>query len=164
MLGLARRENRIRFSRPKNKHSPKLAPVLCPVSASLRLRLRSAAFAVARWDFILILLTAKRVKSLIYAGGRRIFRAPWGNLVKTHKCILTISLFRRGARLWLQEGTVPFVNRRNRKNFRRMLTHPQAADGPSLFSRAGGNLIQTRTTRLNDFLFQQSRAVELCPA
>ena len=32
-----------------------------------------------------------------------------------------------------------------------------------LCPRADGNLIQTRTTRLNDFLFQQSRAVELCP-
>ena len=29
--------------------------------------------------------------------------------------------------------------------------------------RAGGNLIQTRATRLNDSLLQQSRAVELCP-
>ncbi len=48
MLSPARRENRLRFSRPKNEHSPKLAPVLCPVSASLRLRFRSAALAVAR--------------------------------------------------------------------------------------------------------------------
>ena len=47
MLGPARRENRFRFSRPKNRHSPKLAPVLRPVSASLRLRLRSAAFSRA---------------------------------------------------------------------------------------------------------------------
>ena len=62
-LGLARRENRFRFSRPKNSRSPKHSPVLRPVSASLRLRCRSAAFAVARWDFISILLTAKRVKS-----------------------------------------------------------------------------------------------------
>ncbi len=53
-----------------NKFSPKLAPVLRPVSASLRLRYRSAAFSRAL-----------------------------GNLVKTHKCILTISLFRRGSRL-----------------------------------------------------------------
>ncbi len=50
--------------------SLKLAPKHCPVSASLRLRCRSAAFSRA-----------------------------WGNLVKTHKCILTISLLRRGARL-----------------------------------------------------------------
>ncbi|WP_294594418.1 hypothetical protein, partial [uncultured Rikenella sp.] len=65
-------------------------------------------FAVARWDFISILLTAKRVKSLIYAGGRRSFRewanffARRGNLVKTRKHILTISLFRRGARFGLR--------------------------------------------------------------
>ncbi len=39
------------------KHSPKLDPILRPVFASLRLRLRSAAFAVARWDFISILLS-----------------------------------------------------------------------------------------------------------
>ena len=44
-LGPARRENRFRFSRPKNRHSPKLAPVLRPVSASLRLRYRSAGAA-----------------------------------------------------------------------------------------------------------------------
>ena len=57
ILGLAWRENRSRFSRPKNSHSPKPSPVLRPVSASLRLRCRSAAFAVARWDFISILLS-----------------------------------------------------------------------------------------------------------
>ena len=44
MLGLARRENRNRFSRPKNSHSPKHSPILRPVCASLRLRFRSAAF------------------------------------------------------------------------------------------------------------------------
>ncbi len=48
ILGPARRENRFRFSRLKNRHGPKLAPVLRPVSASLRLRCRSAAFSVAR--------------------------------------------------------------------------------------------------------------------
>ena len=53
-------------------------PVLRPVSASLRLRLRSAAFAT-RWDFISILLTAKRAKSLLLkAGGRRIFARSRG--------------------------------------------------------------------------------------
>ena len=46
-LGPARRENRSRFSRLKNKHSPKHSPVLRPVSASLRLRYRSAAFSRA---------------------------------------------------------------------------------------------------------------------
>ncbi|WP_300601654.1 hypothetical protein, partial [uncultured Rikenella sp.] len=77
-LGPARRENRNRFSRLKNRHSPKLDPVLRPVSASLRLRLRSAAFAT-RWDFISILLTAKRAKSLLLkAGGRRIFARSRG--------------------------------------------------------------------------------------
>ncbi|WP_300853285.1 hypothetical protein, partial [uncultured Rikenella sp.] len=34
-------------------------------------------------------------------------------------------------------GTVLFVNKENQKNFRRMLTHPQATDGPNLCSRAG---------------------------
>ncbi|WP_304773666.1 hypothetical protein, partial [uncultured Rikenella sp.] len=48
------------------------APVLRPVSASLRLRCRSATFSRAL-----------------------------GNLVKTRKRILTISLSRRGARLFL---------------------------------------------------------------
>ncbi len=50
--------------KPSQKQSPKHAPVFRPVSASLRLRCRSATFSVARWDFISILLTAKRVKSL----------------------------------------------------------------------------------------------------
>ncbi len=44
MLGPARHENRLRFSCPKSRHGPKHYPV----SASLRLRCRSAAFAVAR--------------------------------------------------------------------------------------------------------------------
>ncbi|WP_300601882.1 hypothetical protein, partial [uncultured Rikenella sp.] len=52
--------------------SPKFAPVLGPVSAPLRLRCRSAA-AVARWDFISILLTAKRVKSLFKRAGDGFF-------------------------------------------------------------------------------------------
>ena len=66
LLGPARRENRIRFSRLKNKHSPKLAPVLRPVSVSLRLRCRSATFSRAL-----------------------------GNLVKTRKRVSTISLLKR---------------------------------------------------------------------
>ncbi len=48
MLGPARRENRSRFSRLKNSRSPKQSPILRPVSASLRLRFRSAALVVAR--------------------------------------------------------------------------------------------------------------------
>ncbi len=44
-LGPARRENRNRFSRPKNKQSPKHSPVLRLVSAPLRLRCRSAGAA-----------------------------------------------------------------------------------------------------------------------
>ncbi|WP_300400972.1 hypothetical protein, partial [uncultured Rikenella sp.] len=38
------------------EHSPKH----CAVSASLRLRYRSAAFSVARWDFISILLSQNK--------------------------------------------------------------------------------------------------------
>ena len=68
-LGPTQHENRLRFSCPKNSHSPKPSPVLRPVSASLRLRFRSAAFSRAL-----------------------------GNLVKTCQHILTISLLRRGAR------------------------------------------------------------------
>ncbi len=44
-LGPARLENQLRFSSPKNSHSPKHSPVLRPVSASLRLRFRSAGAA-----------------------------------------------------------------------------------------------------------------------
>ena len=65
----------------------KLAPVLRLVSASLRLRFRSAA-TVARWGFISILLTAKRVKSLFTRAGDGFFGK--------------IDFF---ARLWLREGT-----------------------------------------------------------
>ncbi|WP_300852095.1 hypothetical protein, partial [uncultured Rikenella sp.] len=50
------------------------SPILRPVSASLRLRFRSAAFAVARWDFISILLTAKQVKSLFRRASDGVFR------------------------------------------------------------------------------------------
>ncbi|WP_300601579.1 hypothetical protein, partial [uncultured Rikenella sp.] len=51
----------------------KLAPILRPVSTSLRLRFRSATHAVARWDFISILLIAKRVKSLFKRAGDGFF-------------------------------------------------------------------------------------------
>ena len=44
-LSPTRRENRNRFSRLKNRRSPKFAPVLGPVSAPLRLRCRSAGAA-----------------------------------------------------------------------------------------------------------------------
>ncbi len=144
------------------KEPQKLDQKHCLVSASLRLRCRSATFSRA-----------------------------WGNLVKTRKRVLTISLFRRRrassptggycaraararpqdvllpastpfsvralAEILLEQftivltisfssnrarssfvppRTVPFVNKRNRKNFRRMLTHPKAAGGPTLFVRA----------------------------
>ena len=81
-LGPTRRENRSRFSRLKNKHSPKHSPVLRPVSASLRLRFRSAAFSRA-----------------------------WGNLVKTHRCILTVSLFKAAAREDCNKGCPPWRER-----------------------------------------------------
>ncbi len=87
MLGLARRENRIRFSRPKNKHSPKLVPVLRPVSASLRLRCRSAT-AVARGNSCRIgrmptgrICPLKRAGDGVFAQNR-VFRAPWEILSK----------------------------------------------------------------------------------
>ncbi len=53
----AQRENRNWFSRKENSHSPKHRP---------RVRLTAAPLsAVARWDFISVLLTAKRAKSLL---------------------------------------------------------------------------------------------------
>ncbi len=101
------------------EHSPKLVPVPCPVSASLRLRYRSAAFSRA-----------------------------WGNPVKTHKCILTISLFRRRrASSSVPDRTVLFVNKENQKNFRRMLTHPQAAGGHNLGARATLSKAETTLTK-----------------
>ena len=65
---------------------------------------------VARGDFISILLSAKRAKSLFKRAGdvffvqgrvfsRAVCSRAGGNLVKTCQHILTISLFRRGARL-----------------------------------------------------------------
>ena len=67
-------------SRPKQAQP---SPVLRPVSASLRLRLRSAALAVARWDFISILLSQNEQNPSL--GGRvtafshtvEFFRAPF---------------------------------------------------------------------------------------
>ncbi|WP_297831788.1 hypothetical protein, partial [uncultured Rikenella sp.] len=62
-----------------------------------------------------------------------------GNLVKTCQHILTISLLRRGARLWLREGTVLFVNKKNnKKKLLRMLTHPQA---PAALTNAAASQI-----------------------
>ena len=109
-----------------------LGPKRSPVCASLRLRFRSAV-SVARWNFIsILLLQNERNPSL---SGRATefyvkssFSRAWGNPVKTHKCILTISLFRRRrASNSVPDRTVLFVNKENQKNFRRMLTHPQAA-------------------------------------
>ncbi|WP_304708524.1 hypothetical protein, partial [uncultured Rikenella sp.] len=70
MLGLARRENRNRFSRPKNSHSP----ILRPVCASLRLRFRSAAFYRRPLGFHLDFAHRKTSEIPLYAGGRRSFR------------------------------------------------------------------------------------------
>ena len=129
-------------------------------------------------------------------------------------------LLQRSRAGWF-EGTVLFVNKKNQKNFRRMLRilklpmtlisvralrdsfyfgslpkslnrffkrgarcnkRPPAVARTRLpgrcahrafycqplphvlCPRADGNLIQTRITRLNDFLLQRSRAVELSPA
>ena len=69
--------------------------------------------------------------------------------------------FRRGARGYFE---VIKAARRG-ANASAGRAHPSgdlmAASTPVLCPRAGGNLIQTHHTRLNDFLLQQSRAVEL---
>ena len=111
----ARLENRSRFSSPKNRHVPKLAPTLGPVSASLRLRLRSATFPSP-------------------AGISSRFCSPQNE---------------RNPSLG---GRATGFSRADR-----VFSHVV------LCSRAGGNLNQTQIIRLNDFLLQQSRAVELCP-
>ena len=69
-LGPARREYRKRFSRPKNKQSPKPSPVLRPVSASLRLRFRSAAFPRALRDSFSFGLSPKELNRLLRRGAR----------------------------------------------------------------------------------------------
>ncbi|WP_297832907.1 hypothetical protein, partial [uncultured Rikenella sp.] len=80
---------------PEEQAQPKARPSSPPCVSLTAAPLALRRVAVARWDFISILLTAKRVKSLFTRAGDgffvqgRIFRAPWGNLVKTHKCILT---------------------------------------------------------------------------
>ncbi len=53
--------------------SQKFSPKHRPVSASLRLCCRSATFAVARWDFLSVLLVAKREKSLFTRAGDGFF-------------------------------------------------------------------------------------------
>ena len=100
---------------PKEQHSPKQNPVLRPVSASLRLRYRSAAFSRALRD------------SSIFG-------------------------YRRNSRIASLGGA------------RGCFEVIKVASTSVLCPRAGGNLIQTRNTRLNDFLLQRSRAVEHCPA
>ena len=87
MLGPAQRENRLRFSRPKNRHSP----ILRPVSASLRLRCRSAAFSHRPLGFHLDFANAKRVKSL--------FRRAGDGVLRTTLCsrAWAMQLLRRGA-------------------------------------------------------------------
>ena len=64
-------------------HRPKFAPVLRPVSASLRLRYRSAAFAVARGNSCRIgspptgrICHLKRAGDGIFVSGSNFFRAP----------------------------------------------------------------------------------------
>ena len=117
------------------------------MSASLRLRFRSAVFSRA-----------------------------WGNLVKICQHILTISLLRRGARLSYGRGLplrraggaltcglpraceASSTSRRALASLLGSGTRSGQPLPPVLRPRAGGNLIQTRITRLNDFLLQQSRA------
>ena len=71
---------------PQPTHNQQLHSILQP----LRLRCRSAAFAVARWDFISILLAAKRAKSLFKRAGDGFLRG----IVFFARC----SLFARLAR------------------------------------------------------------------
>ncbi len=103
MLGSTRRENRKRFSRLKNRHCPKLAPILRPVSASLRLRFRSATFfaRLARGSSFEPDGTALRGRRPGDPGGTERYcvslnrlspilcARAWGNLVKTRQRILT---------------------------------------------------------------------------
>ena len=88
-LGPMRWENRIRFSHPKNKHGPKLAPILRPVSASLRLRWRRSALE----SWACLLLNVARGNSY------RIGRVPTGRICPLKRAgdgIFARS-FRRGA-------------------------------------------------------------------
>ncbi|WP_297832598.1 hypothetical protein, partial [uncultured Rikenella sp.] len=89
--------------RPATQRVARTSPKLRPVSASLRLRFRSAAFAVARWDFISILLTAKRAKSLFTRAGdgfhaQFFVRALAEILLEQFTIVLTISFSSNRAR------------------------------------------------------------------
>ena len=68
-----------------------------------------------------------------------------GNPVKTHKCILTISLLRRGARLFdrriLRSGRAGPTSRG-----REMLTHFNYQPLPPFFVRAPGEILSKRTS------------------
>ena len=87
MLGPARRKNRSRVSRLKNNRSPKLAPVLRLVSASLRLRCRSATFSSPAAILGISRAPAGRICPLRRAGDgfcvRSSFSRALGNPVKT---------------------------------------------------------------------------------
>ncbi|WP_294598986.1 hypothetical protein [uncultured Rikenella sp.] len=53
----------------------------------MRLRYRSAAFTVARWDFISILLFAKRVKSFFKRAGDGFFARLGKSCSNTQSCL-----------------------------------------------------------------------------
>ena len=95
------------------------------------------------------------------AGGVRV--TPAGRSDTAYRLISSAQFFIRAPRLKerasvLREGTalgprgphVPWTGNAD--------AFPLPASTSVLCPRAGGNLIQTRTTRLNDFLFQRSRA------
>ncbi len=164
LLGPARLENRFRFSSLKNNRSPKFAPILRPVSASLRLRCRSATFSSPAAILGISRAPAGRICPLRRAGDgfcvRSSFSRALGNPVKTCQQHFDdfppkawrAAVLREGTALGPRGPHVPWTGETYVS-----LRQPR----PVLWPRAGGNLIQTRNTRLNDFLFQQSRAVEL---
>ncbi len=156
MLGAARLENRLRFSSPKNntaQSSPQFSAPCQPHCGS--------AFAPPLFSRALRADRASSRTELPCAGGGRV--TPAGRSDTAYRLISSAQFFIRAPRLKerasvLREGTalgprgphVPWTG--NAGAFQ------LAASTPVLCPRAGGNLIQTRTTRLNDFLLQQSRA------
>ncbi len=95
---------------PEEQAQPKARP-----SSPPRVRLTAAPLSLRHCrrprQFLPDWPNANRQNMPFKAGGRRSFctkssfSRALGNLVKTRKRILTISLFRRGARLYRQEGT-----------------------------------------------------------
>ncbi len=182
MLGAARLENRLRFSSPKNNTAQSRTQFSAPCPPHCGSAVAPPRFAVARWDFISILLTAKRVKSLFKRAGDGFFahhfffarlffvRAPCAIQLYSATAEIVESLLQAWRASSLREGTalgprgphVPWTGN--------ACAFPLAASTPvlcpragELYSRALGNLVKTCQHILTISLFWRGARSKHCP-